>query len=111
MVPRSLTVSRKPRILPAAQVVSPCMMVDTNAHLIVRYLKLRWWRDVEDLVAGTTAERLAFDELEIDHEIDRRERAAGREAVERFALTGLAGSDEPLLALLDVDPAPGRAFL
>jgi len=85
------------------------------AELIVRFLRLRWWGTVEDLVAGVTQD-ITFDDLDLDLDLDELLRAVSRTQLEEFVRQVLL-CEQPLSAehaLIQPVEAPlpeARAFL
>jgi hypothetical protein len=89
---------------------------DTDSEVIVRVLRRRWWDEVHDLLGQSSADTLAFDELELDDDRAELERAVGVRKVALFAARALGdageeGDGDPALRALEAPPAEGRAFL
>ncbi len=67
------------------------MLADPKLELVLRYLKLRWLRDIADQITGSDgAEILAFEDLDLDRDMIELARVTGTQLLTRFASFVLA---------------------
>jgi len=89
---------------------------ETDLEVALRVLARRWEKEVSDLVSASLGERLAFDDLDLDDDLDEITRAVGQEKLARLARRGLAAGapereDDPAIRALGGDTGTARAFL
>jgi len=87
---------------------------ETDEELALRFLARRWLPEVEDLLERSQGELLAFDDLDLDGDLDELTNAVSRERLRRLALRGLMrtlADEDPEVKAVDAEPGVARAFV
>lgn len=89
---------------------------ELDFEVALRVLRRRWWEEVADLLDRSSAEVVAFDELELDEDLEELGNAVSSAKLVRFAerclgAQGPEPEDDPALRVLEAPPAKARAFL